>query len=85
MINAEDEPAIEVVVFEGWCVGFRALGEKQVEQTWKAAKAEHERLGDEYRGRLGKLELNSVLFVNDKLREYDALTDAFHAFIHMLV
>jgi D-glycerate 3-kinase len=63
-----------VVIFEGWCVGFRALSDEEVERKWKAAVQEFETSGDAYEGRLGKLQLESVLFVNDKLREYDAMT-----------
>lgn len=82
-INADSQPAIEVVVFEGWCVGFRALSDADVERKWKASKAEYESKGDGYQGQLGKLELEHALFVNGKLRDYDALTDRFGAFMHM--
>lgn len=82
-VNAEGSPPVEVVVFEGWCVGFRALSDEQVEQKWSAAKSEHEQQGDGYQGQLGKQHLKSALFVNSKLRDYDALTDRFGAFVHM--
>ena len=72
--NREGEPPIEVVIFEGWCVGFRALSDEEVERKWKAAAQEFEARGEAYEGRLGKLQLESVLFVNNKLREYDAMT-----------
>lgn len=72
--NREGEPPVEVVIFEGWCVGFRALSDDQVEQKWKAAVQEYESKGDAYEGRLGRLQLDSVLFVNNKLREYDQMT-----------
>jgi len=84
-INAEGQPPVDVVIFEGWCVGFRALSDAEAEQKWKAAKAEYESKGDGYQGRLGKLELESALFVNGKLRDYDALTDRFGAFMQMYV
>ncbi|KAK5138184.1 hypothetical protein LTR08_004879 [Meristemomyces frigidus] len=82
-VNADSKPPVEVVVFEGWCVGFRALSDVAVEQKWKAAKSDYESKGDGYLGQLGKLELEHVLFVNRKLREYDALTDRFGAFVHI--
>ena len=63
------------MIFEGWCVGFRALSDQDVEKTWKAAKAGSESKGDAYEGRLGRLELESVLFVNEKLKSYDQLTE----------
>ncbi|KAK0802698.1 hypothetical protein LTR02_003359 [Friedmanniomyces endolithicus] len=82
-VNAEGKPPVEVVVFEGWCVGFRPLDDKEVERKWRAAQAEYESKDAEYQGQLGKLQLLSVLFVNAKLREYDALTDRFGAFMHI--
>ena len=83
IVNAEGIKPIEVVVFEGWCVGFRALSDADVEKKWRAAKAEFEEKRYEYKGQLGKLKLENVLFVNENLREYDALTDHFGAFAHM--
>lgn len=84
-VNAEGTPPVEVIVFEGWCVGFRALSDADVEQKWKAAKQEFEQHGDSYQGQLGRQKLESALFVNSKLRDYDALTDRFGAFAHMQV
>ena len=75
VVNRTGEKPVEVVIFEGWCVGFRALSDEDAEAKWKAAKEECETKGDEYEGRLGKLELESVRFVNEKLREYDGLTE----------
>jgi D-glycerate 3-kinase len=72
--NREGEPPVEVVIFEGWCVGFRALSDAEVERKWKAEVQKFESKGDAYEGRLGKLQLDSVLFVNNKLREYDEMT-----------
>ena len=52
-----------------------------MKRKWEAARTEAEKGG--YTGRLGHLKLEDVLFINSKLREYDALTDKFGAFIHM--
>jgi len=82
-VNADGHPPVAVVVFEGWCVGFRALSDVEVERKWRAAKDEYETNPEGYKGQLGKLQLDSVLFVNEKLREYDALTDRFGAFMQM--
>ncbi|KAK5111298.1 hypothetical protein LTR85_012193 [Meristemomyces frigidus] len=82
-VNADGQPPVEVVVFEGWCVGFRALSDADVEGKWRSAKEKCESQGDRYLGQLGKLELEHVIFVNSKLREYDALTDRFGAFMHI--
>lgn len=85
IVNRDGQKPVEVVVFEGWCVGFRALNDGEVEEKWRAAKAQAEKKDGSYKGRLGKLKLEDVMFVNRKLREYDALTDRFAAFIHMCV
>lgn len=82
-VNAEGSPPVEVVVFEGWCVGFRPLSDEDVERKWKAAKELYDRQGDAYQGQLGRQRLESALFVNANLRDYDALTDRFGAFVHM--
>jgi len=74
VINRHDQPPVRVVIFEGWCVGFRPLSNEEVERKWQAAKAEFQAQGSEYQGRLGRLELSSVLFVNNKLKAYDELT-----------
>ncbi|KAK5737146.1 hypothetical protein LTR17_006929 [Elasticomyces elasticus] len=82
-VNADGQPPVEVVVFEGWCVGFRPLSDAEVQRKWQAAKSEYEKKGDGYLGQLGKLQLENVQFVNARLREYDALTDRFGAFMHI--
>ena len=82
-VNADGQPPVEVVIFEGWCVGFRALSDAEAERKWDAAKSDYQSTGDGYQGQLGKLQSQDVLFVNNKLKEYDALTDRFGAFIQM--
>lgn len=72
--NRQGEQPVEVVIFEGWCVGFRALSDDKVERKWQAAVGEYNSKGNEYSGRLGRLQLDSVKFVNNALREYDELT-----------
>lgn len=74
-MNEEGEPPVEVVVFEGWCVGFRSLNDKELVEKWEGAKASRIFDGEQYRGRLASLELEHVSFVNDALRQYDALTE----------
>lgn len=82
-VNAEGNPPTEVVIFEGWCVGFRALSDTDLVKKWKSAKHDLEKDGRAYKGQLGKQTLESVSFVNDNLKQYDDLTDRFGAFIHM--
>ncbi|RFU23664.1 hypothetical protein B7463_g12674, partial [Scytalidium lignicola] len=70
--NGTDQRKIKVVIFEGWCVGFRSLppGEIKVKQAAPSLTLHKHRLED-------------LLFVNEKLRAYDAMTDTFDAFIHI--
>ncbi|KAK3690625.1 hypothetical protein LTR37_019069 [Vermiconidia calcicola] len=82
-VNADGTPPIEVIVFEGWCVGFRPLSDVEVREECKLAQAEVEYDGDDYKGQLGKQKVESVLFVNNSLREYDDLTNQFGAFVHI--
>lgn len=74
-VNAHGEPTVEVVILEGWCVGFRALSEEELVSRWKAAEHEFETNPDAYNGQLGRVGLESVRFVNETLKEYDVLTE----------
>lgn len=71
-INGDGQAMIKVVIFEGWCVGFRALADEEV----KAKREEKSKT-------LGTHRLEDLLFVNEKLRGYDVMTDCFDAFIHI--
>jgi D-glycerate 3-kinase len=71
-VNGPGQEKVKVVIFEGWCVGFRALppalvGEKQAEENVT----------------LKKHRLEDLLFVNERLRGYEVLNEAFDAFIHI--
>ncbi|RDL38828.1 p-loop containing nucleoside triphosphate hydrolase [Venustampulla echinocandica] len=72
-VNGPSQPPIRVIVLEGWCVGFRSLPPS----TIAAKQASPTSLT------LQNHKLEDLLFVNEKLREYDVLTDAFDAFIHI--
>lgn len=72
-INGPDQPSVEVVIFEGWCVGFRSLDEGEVVRKWEDANSRT----------LRQHPLEHLLFVNEKLRAYDVITDTFDAFIHI--
>jgi D-glycerate 3-kinase len=71
-VNAPGQAKIQVVIFEGWCVGFRALAEAEVKE-----KREGESVT------LKRHKLEDLLFVNGKLEEYEVLNEAFDAFIHV--
>jgi D-glycerate 3-kinase len=75
-VNGPGQPKIQVVVFEGWCVGFRALPAEEIERMREASKVSAS-------ATLWKHRLEDLLFVNEKLAGYDLMTDMFDAFIHI--
>ncbi|QSZ33774.1 hypothetical protein DSL72_005345 [Monilinia vaccinii-corymbosi] len=74
----QNQRAIQVILLEGWCVGFRALPPRTIAHAHQASCDLHPTyttLRDHPR--------SSLLFVNEKLREYDVITDALDIFIHL--
>lgn len=67
------EAKISVVIFEGWCVGFRALKDQKLRDKWEEAVVQ--RKGGHYQGRLGWNRFEDVEFVNEALKGYDSLTE----------
>lgn len=78
VVNKLGERPVEIVLFEGWCVGFRALSNQELERTWAAAKAqlppETDAKDVKANGRLGRHTVKDLQVVNDALRSYDVLT-----------
>lgn len=68
-----DKEKVKVVIFEGWCVGFRAWDDETLRRKWEAAVQRKEKGG--YNGRLGWVRFEDVKAVNDALRGYDVLTE----------
>ncbi|KAJ6104391.1 hypothetical protein N7523_010711 [Penicillium sp. IBT 18751x] len=81
IVNVEGQEKVKVIIFEGWCVGFRAWDEKTLREKWEAAVRQKE--SGDYHGRLGHVKFEDVQTVNDALRLYDALTDKLDALIHI--
>ncbi|KAI2624152.1 P-loop containing nucleoside triphosphate hydrolase protein [Hypoxylon sp. NC1633] len=71
-VNGPGQPRIQVVIFEGWCVGFRHLSPMEVTLKWNTPSRT-----------LHQHSLDHLNFINDRLRDYDAITDMFDAFIHI--
>ncbi|KAK2630443.1 hypothetical protein QTJ16_001263 [Diplocarpon rosae] len=72
VVNRPGETKIQVVIFEGWCVGFRALGEEEVKKKREGSSET-----------LRKYKLQDLLLVNKRLEEYEVLNSEFDAFIHI--
>jgi D-glycerate 3-kinase len=66
-VNRPGVPTVDVIVLEGWCVGFRALSHAELEQKWQFART------DEEVGQLGRLKLSDVQFVNAALKGYEEI------------
>ena len=80
-VNREEKNKTEVVIFEGWCVGFRALPREKLVSKWEGAVRERQK--GNYAGRLGWNRIEDIDFVNESLRRYDQLTDQLDALIHL--
>ncbi|PVH86041.1 D-glycerate 3-kinase [Cadophora sp. DSE1049] len=72
VVNKPGEEKIQVVIFEGWCVGFRALSDDEVRAKQKGESRT-----------LSKHRIEDLLFVNERLREYEVVNETFDAFIHV--
>lgn len=66
------EPPFDVILFEGWCVGFRALSPSEVAE--KRSTSTHP-------GTLRQHALEHLLYVNQKLENYARIWDQFDALI----
>ena len=80
VVNREGEEKIRVVIFEGWCVGFRALDEDVLRARWEEAVRRRQDPASGYDGRLGYVRFEDVKTVNEALREYDVLTEYVYLF-----
>ena len=72
-------PTIDIVIFEGWCVGFRSISREDLSSRWNGVwKQERAKLSvqEEETGKLADVEA-----VNEKLKDYERLWDFFDCFI----
>lgn len=86
LVNGPADAPLQVVILEGWCVGFRPADPAVIEAKWKAAKAAGSLSSSSSSpsSQLHKHKLEHLLFVNDQLAAYDAaVTRRFDAFIHL--
>ncbi|OQE16699.1 hypothetical protein PENSTE_c023G00551 [Penicillium steckii] len=81
VVNADGQQKIKVVIFEGWCVGFRPRDDNTLRALWEDAVKRKE--SGDYSGRLGYVKFEDIQTVNDSLKGYNALTDKLDALIHI--
>jgi D-glycerate 3-kinase len=70
--NAPTQRKVQVVILEGWCVGFRNLPEASLVAKYTSHSVT-----------LHKHRLEDLKFINERLKQYDIITDLFDAFIHI--
>lgn len=70
------KPPYDVVLFEGWMVGFDALSEHQIEQAYQMSRKNA--------GHLTKYNIDDVKFINSRLKLYqDHIWSQFDVFVHL--
>lgn len=72
-VNRTGGPAIRVVIFEGWAVGFRPLDDEDLRSKWDEAVLKRE--SGNYVGMLGHNRLEDIMDINEALHSYDELTE----------
>jgi D-glycerate 3-kinase len=74
VLSDPQQRRVQVVLVEGWCVGFRPLPAAEVEARWRSGSTRT----------LHSHKVEHLLFINEQLRAYDAaLTDRLDAFVHI--
>ena len=81
LINESGKLKTKIVIFEGWCVGFRSLARAKLQDKWNDAV--RQRKDGNYSGRLGWNRLEDIEHVNECLIQYDSLTDQLDGLIHL--
>ena len=71
-VNKRGESPIDLVIIEGWCIGFKPLLTHELERRWREAVIRKE--SESYEGRLGYLKLGDIQLINDYLCKYEQLT-----------
>lgn len=83
---------LDVLIFEGWCLGFQSLADKEVERLWRAdalMQSESTEASSQLQPLTQSLHfhtLEDLLLVNETLRQYcDKFMGSwrFHSFIHL--
>lgn len=81
IIDRNEALAVQIVILEGWCIGFRALSDVDLLCKWRSA-VELKEQGTGF-SRLGYCSLQNVRHVNDALKGYDDMTNSLDILIHI--
>ena len=73
LVNATPESCVELVFIEGWCLGFRPVGEVEVDSMWRDSQS---KTTDDpaFFTRLRDNRLEDLLYIDRQLEAYDFLT-----------
>ncbi|KAF9485999.1 P-loop containing nucleoside triphosphate hydrolase protein [Pholiota conissans] len=82
-IVIEQPPTVDVVIFEGWCVGFRSISQDDLLLRWNGIWREEREKLSLTENQMGRLE--DIEAVNEKLNDYDQLWEFFDCFIQVIV
>lgn len=75
---------LDVVIFEGWCIGFSPIPPKELHETWETEwKLEVQRLCIQERGSLAQLDVKHVEKANEMLEGYIPLWDQCDIFVQV--
>ncbi len=75
-VSHKNNKHVDIVIFEGWCVGFKPLRSADLARSYKINST----------NRLltySSLKLSDLLFINDKLRSYQQLWEYFDLFVQL--
>lgn len=76
---------MDVLIFEGWCLGFQPLTSKEIDEKWTRAKA-FSSLKNQQTQTLADHELHHLLAINDNLQRYCSTFTGprvFDGFLHL--
>lgn len=87
--HVSPSPPVDVIIFEGWCVGFQAIPDEQLEERWAASKQVDTATMD--KDTLSTMlmrthPLEHLKVVNDNLRRYNETfmgPETFDYFVHL--
>jgi D-glycerate 3-kinase len=82
-VNTSPNKPIEIIIFEGWCVGFQPLSPSTLTSKHSTAVTQSQSATSNYTGRLGHNTLSSLQTINDSLTSYVPIWEYFDLFIHI--
>lgn len=64
------DPPLQVLIFEGWCLGFQPLKQQSVADKWQQARASRDGSGRSTTSTLADHRLENLLQINENLARY---------------